>query len=64
MGITGQASQAHPSGPARTMREWLSFSVEVAADKEATRDAEGEQQGVKELVEERTLGEAEAEAME
>jgi hypothetical protein len=38
--------------------------VEDAADKEATGDVEGEQEGVKELVEERTLGEVEAEATE
>jgi hypothetical protein len=45
-------------------REWLSFSVEDAADKEAMGDVEGEQEGVKELVEEQTLGEAEAEVTE
>ena len=45
-------------------REWLSFSKEDAADKEAAGDAKGEQEGVKELVEERTPGEAEAEATE
>ena len=41
-------------------REWHSFSVEVAADKEAMEDAEGEQEGAKELVEEWTPGEVEA----
>jgi hypothetical protein len=34
------------------------------ADEEAVGDAEGEQEGVKELVEERMPGEAEVEAME
>jgi hypothetical protein len=38
--------------------------VEVAADKEAAGDTEGEQEGVKELAEERTPVEAEAEATE
>jgi hypothetical protein len=38
--------------------------VEDAADKEAAGDGEGEQEGVKELVEERMPGEAKAEAME
>ncbi len=56
LGITRQASKAHPSGPAQTTRGWLSFSVEVAADEEAAGDAEGEQEGVKELVEEQTPG--------
>ena len=45
-------------------REWLSFTVEDTEDKGAMGDAEGEQEGVKELVEERTPGKAEAEAME
>jgi hypothetical protein len=45
-------------------REWLSFSVENAADEEAMGDAKGEQEGVKELVEDWTPGEAEAEATE
>jgi hypothetical protein len=64
LGITRQASQAHPSGPALTTREWLSFSVEVAADKEAAEDVEGYQKGVKELVEEQMPAKAEAEATE
>jgi hypothetical protein len=38
--------------------------VEVAADEEAPEVVEGEQEGVKELVDERTPGEAETEAME
>jgi hypothetical protein len=41
-------------------REWHSFSKEVAADEEAAKDAEGEQEGAKELAEEQMPGEAEA----